>query len=369
MFAHFYSMPVYSNGAWSALSDKWLFTTGRIVSYEYTKRFQKTGNFSIVLPYDRDLVRQLSKNNIILFDDDCLLVDTIAHDYQQITLSGKDIKGLLDLRITEFGAQQQAGTQGYDVVSGTTAECVEHYLNNNLIAPINAKRMLPVTFVAGAAGLTSDSYMARLEYVSDVVTKLCEGADIGYDMYPIARSSNTFSFKLIQGVDRSMWQNANNRIIFSTHWGNVRRISFENGVSDLYNTVYATSSDDYTETVNRDPDEASGISRRECAVNVSAEHTDSYFSKYALNAVADNTETKSFTVEPSAASGYGTEYQLGDIVTVLDDSTHRYDVPITEVTKSYSHGRRDLSFIFGKPKQKPLQKAVNRLLSGTARRR
>ena len=80
-------------------------------------------------------------------------------------------------------------------------------------------------------------------------------------------------------------------------------------------------------------------------------------------------ESHSFTIEPTV-SGYGTDYTLGDYVTILDDYTgNLYKRQITEVTKSYSQGQKSIALTFGTPKQKPLQKLVNSFISGTARRR
>ena len=259
------------------------------------------------------------------------------------------------------------------MVSGTTAQCVKHYLDANAISPATSARSLPLMWdTASVSGLASDSYMARLEYLSEVVKKLCDGADIGYDVTGDL-SGGVFKFRLLQGTDRSFSQSVNPRVIFCPAWGNVRRMEFSHSVDELLNVIYAVDTNDHTSVVYRGENVPSGVQRRECTVNAGVSSTDpataGYFDKYAIAQAADNVESHSYTIEPSV-SGYGTDYSLGDIVTVLEPATNnKYNATITEVTKAYSQGKRDITITLGDQKQKPLQRIVNDLISGTARRR
>lgn len=392
MFARFFSAP---NGG--LMQDDLLFVTDEIISYDYTKRWSSVGDFTMVLPFRDEFLSKLTINGTIGYDDDWLFVQGIRHDGRYITLTGKDCKGLLDLRITEYGGTSVAGAEGYDVVSGTTAQCVKHYLDANAVisdadietyiqahmptatedekeatrAAMKARR-LPLSWSSqSVSGLVSDSYMARLEYLSEVVSKLCDGADIGYDVRAHGYL-HYYNFMLLQGTNRSFSQSSNPRIIFTPGWGNVRSMTFDHSVNELYNMVYAVDVNDSTSPIPRG-DVPSGVMRRECTVSVSVSSTDpstrDYFAKYALEQVESNTETHSYTIEPSV-SGYGTDYTLGDIVTVLEPVTgNQYNATITEVTKTYAQGRKDITITLGTQKKKPLQKIVNDLISGTARRR
>lgn len=392
MFARFFSAP---NGG--LMQNDLLFVTDEIISYDYTKRWSSVGDFTMVLPFRDEFLSKLTINGTIGYDDDWLFVQGIRHDGRYITLTGKDCKGLLDLRITEYGGTSVAGAEGYDVVSGTTAQCVKHYLDANAVisdadietyiqahmptatedekeatrAAMKARR-LPLSWDSqSVTGLVSDSYMARLEYLSEVVSKLCDGADIGYDVRAQGYL-HYYNFMLLQGTNRSFSQSSNPRVIFTPGWGNVKSLTFEHSVDELYNMIYAVDVNNSTSPIPRG-DVPSGVMRRECTVSVSVSSTDPttavYFDKYALEQVSDNVETHSYTIVPSV-SGYGTDYTLGDIVTVLEPVTgNQYNATITEVIKSYSHDKRELSITLGTQKKKPLQKIVNDLISGTARRR
>lgn len=364
MFGRFFKAPTLTNGAWSSFNDDFLFSTDRFVSYEYTKRLSKPGSFSLSMPFDRDRLRKLELMGTVCMDgQDWLLVENISYDGQTITLSGKDMKGLLDTRIALYGT----ASGGYDIASGTTAECLKHYLDNNCISPADSSRALPLAWRSGAQGLASDSYMARFEPLSDIFSELCDNAGIGYD---IRRSGSTFGFQTIQGVDRSYAQSVRPRVIFCLGWKSVRSQLFEHGVDNLINVVYATGTNEVTNAVYRGGTEKTGVFRREHNVSVNVSTVDEYFEKYAYKDLSDNVESHSFTVEAALTSGYGTAYDLGDIVTVKDDYTRNmFNKVVTEVTQTFGSGNRELKLVLGQQKQKPLQKIVNNLLSGTQRRR
>lgn len=365
MYAKFFKAPVLE----STFSDDMLFATDRIVSYEYVKRFSKVGDFSIVLPFDIDILKSLQINCTIYIDGDWLWVQNIFYDGRQIILSGKDCKGFLDTRIAVYGQTQSSGSDGYDVVSGTTAYCAKHYLENNCINPIDNSRKLPLSWGGGAVGLENDSYMARFEYLSDIINQLCDNADIGYDVRGNLSGSG-FSFYLIESVNRGFNQSERPRIIFSSAWRNIVSQNFEHGVDNLYNTIYATDKSIYTKTVYRNNITSSGINRRECNISVSVEITDDYFEKYALNSVQDNIETHSYEISAAVSSGYGVDYQIGDIVSIKDDFINNiFNAKITEVAKSYNQGRKSLSLTLGRQKAKPINRIVNNMLNKTQRRR
>ncbi len=372
MIAKFFKAPTYSSGSWSTFANDFVFASNKITSYEYKKHFTKVGDFTMVLPFREDFLRKLEENGTVFFDSDWLWIQTLKYDGKQIVLSGKDIKGLLDTRIALFGNTQISGAEGYDVVSGDTAHCIKHYLDNNCIAPDDTARILPLTWGGGDIGIYPDNYMTRLEFISDIVNKMCENAEIGYDVKGKLTQSG-FDFILIKGVDRSHLQSDRPRVIFSAAHGNVKAFSFEHSIDDLYNEIYAEDANGIIKPVARGS-ESTGILRRECTVSAGISSTDpatsNYFDSHVLNEIADNIENHSYNIDPSDASGYGAIYNIGDYVTVLDDYTHNLArVQITEVTKNYSQGKRNISVVFGRPKQKPLQKVVNSFISGTARRR
>ena len=358
LFAKIFKAPTLT----STFSNDFLLATDRIVSYEYTKRWTKTGDFTLTFPFDKEILNALKLNGTIYLDGDWLFIQNVSYNGRQISVTGKDCKAFLETRIA---LPNNTGYTGYSSVSGTTAQCIEYYLNLNCINPVDVSRKLPLMFAGGTAGISNDSYMARFEYISDIVTAMCENAGIGFDIRGNITKKG-FKFYLLKGVDRSFNQTENPRVIFSSHWRNIVSQSFEHGIDNLLNAVYATDVDEVSQLVATT---ASGISRRECNVNVGISHTDDWFEKYALKEIKDNVATESFDISVPF-SNYGTDYELGDIVTVKDDFAGGfYNRTVNEVTKSYSQGQRSISLVLGIPKQKPVQKLVNNLINKTQQRK
>ena len=358
MFAKIFKPPTLT----STFTDDFLFATDRISSYEYTKRWTKSGDFTLVCPFDKEILNALKLNGIICFDNDWLWIQNISYDGKQISVTGKDTKAFLETRVV---LPDDTGFEGYSSVSGTTAECIKNYLDKNCISPLDTNRRLPIVFKGGAVGLQNDNYMARFEYLSDIITNLCDNADIGFDIRG-RLASKGFEFITLKGADRSFNQSNSNRVILSARWSNVLSQQFEHGVDNLLNAIYGTDSNNYSRLVQTS---ANGLSRRECNISVSVSTTDTWFEKYALNEVKDNIETHSFEIAVPFGD-YGQDYILGDTVTVKDDFTgDLYNRKITEVTKNYSNGQKNISLVLGQQKQKPFQKIVNNLLNQTQKRR
>lgn len=389
VYAKFFKAPTYSSlsQSWSTFTNDRLFATDRIVSYEYTERLTKIGTFTMVLPFDKALLSKLEINGTIYYDGCWLWVQGISYDGKSITLTGTDMKGLLGTRVSLYSDEPQfAGTQGYDVVEGNASVCLAHYIQDNCVRPFDSNRLLPFVrysvsdFVGhdGEGPRMTTSYMARLEFLSDIADKLCDSAAEGYRVFG---NLTGYGFKVMtfQGVDRSHTQNERPRVIFAVSRRNIKSIQCEHSVSDLYNAVYAIDSNEVVIPVYRDMQSSGGgsvtldtyLKRRECSVTVSGTtYDDDFYKAYAMREVESNTETHSFTIEAAVSSGYGTAYQIGDYVTILDDYTGNMEKSrITEVTKSYAAGQQNITLVFGTPKQKPLQKIVNGFLSGTLKRR
>lgn len=363
MFAKIYDTP---DGV-RDFSELFLMATKNIVSYDYHGRWTSGGEFTLVFPADELLVTTIREEKVIELDGDWLFVEKTFIDQESLTISGIDAKGLLNLRKALWGETQEEGAEGYDIVSGTTRECVLHYLTNNMIDPELSQRKMPLSFSNDSVrGLADDHYRARLQYVGDIVQELCDGAGIGFTVAG-NYSSGKFLFSLRSGVDRSIEQNSRARVIFTPAWGNVEKQTHEEDISNYYNAVYATGAG-VTIPVYRTAAVPSGLHRRETSVdvNVSSEND---IRDYALEAVKDNIKREQYTVTP-IISGWGKDFDLGDKVTVRNRFNHdSYSGVITEVQKNYSSGRKEIQLTIGDRKIKFIGQIVNNLISGTQKRR
>ena len=364
MFAKFYSPPDGTR----KLRELFKFATKDISSYDYQQRFIAPGEFTMELPVSKELVGNIRLGYIIEIDGDWLIIETVAYNNDILTLSGSDLKGILSYRISAVGSSEDM----YDVfpTSGTanTAQCIEYYINRNIISADDVPRRMPLSFSAGTVqGLYSDGYMAKLENLADIVKTLCYTAGIGYTIAGKS-DSQKLEMKLLKGTDRSMDQNVRPRVILSPGWGNVREQSFEHDISNMYNAITAQKPDGTLRVVNRGGSAAEGLVRRECTVEVGS-NEDADADRLALEAVEDNTDMHTYKAVPLADS-FGADFEIGDIISVRDRFTGNcFSAPVTEVHKSYSSGSKTVDITVGGLKPKLLNRIINNLLSGTQKRR
>lgn len=368
MFAKFYSPPAGTSRVnWSGLMK---YVTDKIKSYSYTAKFVGAGDFTMVLHFIPEIIGTLSKNDIISYDGDWLIIKGIKYDETAgITLTGTDLNGILSQRL----ALPVNGEP--DKVTGSTAVCIKHFLDNNIINPADIERKIPMKFNANSiTGNPNDGYRSTaFENLADIVKTLCDWADIGYRITG-GVSENTvavFEFRLVKGVNKSTEQNVRARVIFSPSWGNVIQQSFEHDISNMLNAVYGFDSGSEVVRIGYRGNNYSGIARQEAMVDVSLEEGEDVgnIPKYALAATEDNSEVHNYSVVPTA-EGYGTEYKLGDKVTVRDRYANvNYSAVISEVEKNYSGGQKNIKVSVGKPDQKLLNKIINNTVAGVQKKR
>lgn len=342
----------------STFQDEFLFQTNNVVSYEYTKKFVGTGNFTLVLAIDKAYANRIIENCILNYNGDWLFVNNVKRDDKQITLSGTDLNGFLDLRITIFGETQVAGAKGYDVVKGTTGECVNHYLNNNAINPEDKSRRIPRLVIGQTAqGKAKDNYMARLQVLTEVIGNLCENATIGYEI-TADTSKNQFVFNTLVGTDRSIQQSDNTAVIFSQARNNLFSATYERGNEDLLNAIYATGAD-VTQTVYRNGNTPTGVLRHETAIDVSVDSV-ADIKDYALKQVNGNISNNSYELDIRGIDDYGKKYKLGDYVTVMDTVMGKaWTAQIIQITTRISSNEHKISLTLGDTKTKLLNKIQN----------
>ena len=341
-------------------SERLYFVTNRIKSYEYTSKWSDSGDFRLTMPADKDIIRKIKFDDIILYDGDHLIVNDIDINDGILTLSGSDLKSILRRR------KSAVSNGNYDTVEGTSALCILHYLNNNFISPVDTIRQIPMEFVGNSVtGLADEAYMARLEDCGDIIKNLCDNAQIGYT---IKGDRQKFRFELLQGVDRSAGQSDRPRVIFSASRRNVTNEKFSNSSSNYYNAIYAMGNSVITCEYRDTSSIPSGLGRKECVVNIDDSDI-SAIHLQAIEAVKDNIITHGYDVTPTF-DGYGKDYQLGDIVSVKDRYTNNiFSGIISEVQKSYSEQEKSIKISIGQGKKKLFTRIINNMISGVQQRR
>ena len=342
-------------------------------SFVYTWRFSDVGDFSLVVEGGTRFEETLRPGNLLLVDyqywvriGDAVRSET-AQGYE-ISITGTDMKGILLQRITLYGKQQDTGAMGYDVVQGSTETVLKHYIKNNITQPADAARRIPGFAIAPdqGRGIVKDTYMSRFEILSELVTKVCKNAEIGYGVEVDAGASQ-YIFDVVVPADLTEGQSVNNRVVFAVDRGNVATMTRTEGITGLRNAFYATKSggtlveDALTQLVYWEGESApAGIHRRELHLNVSiteevAGQELSDIIAAARKEATNYLATDSYDCDIKGDYRLGVDYNLGDYVTVRHEVMGTANKQITEALITYdSNGARSLKLTFGEKATKIL---------------
>lgn len=308
-------------------------------SMQWTRRYCKAGQFELHLPYTSGLI---APGNIIRNGDEAAEIEsfTITRTDSGVSaeVHGRTLLSYLDRRIV----------WGLVALTDTAENVMREIVSTNL-------RALPVT-VAAASG-----YAGTIEYQQSYANLLSEveaiaemselGVTIGFDRV----------FRVCAGLDRTVDQAANPRAIFARSFENVLTSEYFIDQSDFKNVALVGGQDKTDkERLFATVGNATGLDRRETFINAtdigsgtSEDPIDETTQIAMLTtrgqselAALKSSEAFSATVDPSGNLRYKVDYDLGDIVTVLDQG-FQTNARITEIKEIYESGGITLELTLG----------------------
>lgn len=249
-----------------------------------------------------------------------LITDVENGDFYCVT--GKELKFLLHQRIVWNQTN----------LTGTAENAIRQLVNENAINPTDTNRIIPNLFLGVSAGLT-DTIEKQVtgEHLDKVITEICTTYNYGWDIFI---TNNTLVLVVYTGTDRSYEQTDRPYVVFSDE--------FEN----LYNTDYQLNTKEYANTTLIGG-EGEGLERTYTTVNNGNSGLDRYETFTDARDISSNkgnedeipqsqylqllqergrenlaslayTEGFSGEVLSDVAFKYGTDFFIGDIVTVIN---------------------------------------------------
>lgn len=377
--------PKFSENLVGILSD--------VISFKYTRRAYDIGSFEMEVPThandaeyiqpDRMLIvgEKLSETYISgdptrrIVNGTFLYVTEVDKNDQTITVTGYDLKYLFASRVTLFPAEEQdKGTYGYYVVSGTTFSCISNLINYNIVNATDSDRQIfgmsaitmPTTQVeAGLTGIQDDRYMTRLEPLSTAIFNLLKNCKTHfYDVRLLiddnADDADNYNPHLESSEDKPT-------IIIDESRYNIKSYTRKDGTSAYKNAIYAvsgTGDDVLVKCVKREGDTASGIKRKEVVLDVDTDSV-SEIDRYAIKAAEDYNILDDFEIEPLFDDD-DAEPTLAQKVLIRIDGVD-YETVITEITDEYSDGKHTQSYVCGDKKLKVLN-VLNKATAGNTQK-
>jgi hypothetical protein len=366
-----------------------------VESFKYTRRAYDIGSFEMTIPTHSDEAGCIQPDRMLIVGEKLgqtyiasdptkrivkgtfLYVTDIEKKDDKITVTGYDLKYLFALRVTLFPKEEQdKGTYGYYVTSGTTFSCISDIVNYNIVNATDSDRQIygmfgitmPVNQINAdppLTGIQDDRYMTRLEPVSTAIFNLLKNCKTHfYDMRLIiddnAEDSDNYNPHMESSEDKPV-------IIIDESRYNIKSYTRKDGTSAYKNAIYAVvgSGDDVTiKCVKRPNDTASGVKRKEVVLDVDTDSV-AEIDRYALKAAEEYVVSDDFEIEPLFMDDE-TEPELAQKVSIRIDGVE-YETVITEITDEYANSKHTQSYVCGDKKLKVLN-VLNKATAGNTQK-
>ena len=380
-------MPKFSQNLVGIVSD--------VESFKYTRRAYDIGSFEMTIPTHSDEAGCIQPDRMLIVGEKLgqtyiasdptkrivrgtfLYVTDIEKKDDKITVTGYDLKYLFALRVTLFPKEEQdKGTYGYYVTSGTTFSCISDIINYNIVNTTDSDRQIygmfgitmPVNQINAdppLTGIQEDRYMTRLEPVSTAIFNLLKNCKTHfYDMRLIiddnSEDGDNYNPHMESSEDKPT-------IIIDESRYNIKSYTRKDGTSAYKNAIYAVvgSGDAVTvKCVKRPDDTASGVKRKEVVLDVDTDSV-AEIDRYALKAAEEYVISDDFEIEPLFMDDEA-EPELAQKVSIRIDGVE-YETVITEITDEYANGKHTQSYVCGDKKLKVLN-VLNKATAGNTQK-
>lgn len=300
-------------------------------SFIWTPRYQTAGDFELLAPANAETVDLLQRDNLIMREDDpshAMFIEQVKITTDEeaghaILVKGRDLKSILYRRII----------WKQTVLNGTLAEGITTILNENVVEPEDDTRRVD-GFTVGDLSVGSDDLTVQYtcDNLGDTIDALCASYGVGYDV-TIDLATHAMTFNLFKGEDRSYDQTENPYVVFSPEYENLVETTYQESMKKFYNVanVGGEGEGDERKFATAGDASMSGLDRYELYVDKKSvssnrgEITEEEYYELLRQAGDDKLATYQITraYEGTVQSGgqfrLGTDYDLGDIVEVVNE--------------------------------------------------
>ena len=257
-------------------------------------------------------------------------------DYLKVT--GKELKYLLHQRIVWTQTN----------LTGTAENAIRRLVTENAIAPTDSKRIIPTLTLGVNAGFseTIDKQVTG-DHLDKALVDICTAYNYGWEIFIHNKSLVLIVY---QGVDSSFNQTERPYVVFSEDFDNILNSAYELKTVDYANTTLIGGEGEGLErTYTAIGEDRSGLDRfevftdaRDLSQNKDSE-TDAISDEVYLALLQERGReklaslgfTEGFSGEVLPVNFiYGTDYYLGDIVTIINKYGISRDVRILSVIES-----------------------------------
>ena len=336
-------------------------TIDNFTSLQWIRKYSDTGKFELHCPVTVNTIKTLVRDNLVWIKGSNELgiieyrnLSVNSNGEEVLKVNGRFITSILDRRITYIE----------QYVNKEVEFIIRNLVDRNCIST-NIERKLPILLGKyNNFGIKTD-YRKSYGNLLEEIKILSETNSIGFFIRTDLENKKHY-FETYKGIDRSINQNVISPVIFSRDYDNLYEQEYTDSTNNLKTTSIVAGEGEGTArkiiTVNNN---FKGLDRRELFVdardlqkeveenNEKTTLTDTEYNNILIQRGKEKlSEYKDIqTFEGKIISNnykYKEDYDLGDIVTVMDKKWNvTVDTRITEITEVYENGQVQIVPVLG----------------------
>jgi|GEM_PF-3522942 len=314
---------------------------------QYIRRWRTYSEFMAVLSGKLNACSLVNGSVIMLGNDPYRngLIELSEYNSEDKTLT---VRGFSLLSILADRVTVPPSGKTHISVSGPVESIMHELVRQSAYSPENPNRKFPQLEMAPDQGRgIVMSYQSRYANLLDNLTELSAVSGLGPVIW-LDFENRKMVFEVREGINRTKDQDTEFIKVFSPDFENVENRVLTLDDTNAKTTAYVAGQG---EGVNRSlvivGDDAEGMERREMSIDAGDVEDDNNLSDRGRTKLAEVQPVTSYSCEV-VPNGYRTEWDLGDLVTTLDEEFGvEINERVTEVEEAYSAESVEIRPTFG----------------------
>ncbi|MFJ7951519.1 siphovirus ReqiPepy6 Gp37-like family protein [Lysinibacillus sp. NPDC096418] len=367
---------------------------GEIDNYEsmfFNRSWHGIGAIELRINRYKKNADTLIKDNLILIGTDLNKVFIIKHREIELDENGKitenwlikgyAIKSIIAQRIT-----MPPEHTAYDNRSGSAETVMKHYVNNNLVNPVDPRRKIPQLVIGPdlQRGIHM-TYASRFKNVAEEMSTLSLTSGLGWDV-TLDIANKVWVFDIVEGKNLVSGQSINPPVIFSPQFESLKSLHYTQSDMNYKNVAIVAGQGEGVERRVIEVGYYAAINRHEVFIDArdiaeTGEDEQPIPVEQIVQALTDRgqqnlneliqEEYLEGQVLTNSPFKYQIDYDYGDITTIQNlDWGVTVDARITEIKEIYETAGFSIEATFGNNRPTLIQKIKQELsqISGEVRR-
>ena len=310
----------------------------------WTTRYQASGDFELYLPASTHNFELFKKAKYVVRvdkPDQCMLVkslklDTDIENGDYLTVTGKSLSSLLEQRIV----------WNQTILNDRPEQCILQLVALNVCHGAASGRGIHWLLPSGPSATTTASMKGQFtgDNLAEAVQSICKTYGLGYTIL-FKLEAKMFDFRVLKGLDRTSNQEINPRVIFSNEFDNLLRTNYTFNTENFKNVAKVAGEGEGAARKTVTIGDATDIDRYEIFVDardissnegeIDEETYKNQLIERGMEVLSESkiVETIEGEIEPSQNYKFGEDYDVGDIVEVINEYGISMTARITEVVE------------------------------------